>query len=79
MKLRVKLFGLLPSHFPGYNPEKGMEIDIPDGARVEDLLARLEISKSEAGIAIVNGLPLKSDSQLEEGMCVSLFPLVSGG
>ena len=79
MKLRVKLFGLLPSRFPGYNPEQGMEIDIPDGTRVEDLLARLEISKSEAGIAIANGLPLKSDSQLEEGMRVSLFPLVSGG
>ena len=50
MEIRVKLFGTLSQRFPGYQPENGMEVEIQDGATVLDLLAHLEISKSQGGV-----------------------------
>ena len=79
MKIKVRLFGLLPRSFPGYDPRIGMEIDVPDGTRVQDLLARLEIPDPEADVIMANGMVLKFDSELEEEMCVDLFTLISGG
>ena len=73
MKVKVKLFGLLPHRFSHYNPAQGMEIDIPYGAKVRDLLACLKISKSEGGVVIANGIVLKSESRLEGGMCLQIF------
>ena len=35
MKVRVKLFGTLPQRYPDYNPEHGLEVEIPIGAKVE--------------------------------------------
>ncbi len=79
MKVKIKLCGLLYRRFPDHDPRQGMEIEVPEGARVEDLLTHLRISKSEAGMVIADGLALKGDSRLRDGMCIHLFPLLSGG
>ena len=79
MRVKVRLFGMLPRRFPNYNPETGMDIDLPKGSRVQDLLACLKIPEPEADIVMVKGVVLKSDSTLEEGMCVDFFTLISGG
>ena len=44
MKIRVRLFGILGQRFETYNPADGLEVEIPDGAKVKDLLSHLEIS-----------------------------------
>ena len=79
MKVRVKLFGLLPSRFPSYDSSVGMEVEIPDGTNVSEFLAHLEISRTDADIIMADGLVLKCDSQLQEGMCLHIFTLISGG
>jgi hypothetical protein len=76
LRVNVKLFGLLPSGFPDYDPELGIDVELPHQATVSDLLSYLKI---EAGIAIVNHLARKPDDGLNEGECVSLFMAAPGG
>ena len=79
MKVKIKVWGLLCRRFPGHDPEQGMEIEVPEGACVHDLLSHLRISKSEGGVVVADGLALKGNSRLRDGMCIHLFPLLSGG
>jgi sulfur carrier protein ThiS len=79
MNVRVRLFGLLPRRFPGYDPEKGMEVDLPPGATVKDLLAQLDISKEEGGIVAVDGLVQKAEAELRDGSVLHVFHPIVGG
>jgi sulfur carrier protein ThiS len=79
MKVIVKLFGMLSTGFHEYDPAVGMEVDLPDGATVGNLLERLGFSFAEAGVAIVNGTPQRADSALQEGAQVYLFNIALGG
>ena len=79
MRVNVKLFGTLGKRFPGYRHEQGMDVEIPDGARVKDLLAHLAISKSFAGVVAVGGKLLAEDAELGNGAEVNIFQSVFGG
>jgi sulfur carrier protein ThiS len=79
MNVRVRLFGLLPRRFPGYDPEKGMEVDLPPGATVKDLLAQLNIAKEEGGIVAVDGLVQKAEAELRDGSVLHVFHPIVGG
>ena len=79
MKVRVKLFGTYSQRFPGYQHSQGIEVDIPDGATVKDLLALLEVSESRSAIVIVDGRILKADDEMEGGVPVNVFQAIQGG
>jgi sulfur carrier protein ThiS len=79
MNVRVKLFGLLSRRYPGYDPERGMEVELPHGARVRDLLARLDISKEDGGIVAVDGLVQKAEAELRAGSVLHVFHPIVGG
>jgi len=79
MRVRVKLFGLLGRRFPDHDLEKGMEVEVPDGVRIGELLARLEISKKEDAVVTVNGLVQRTDAALRDGDLVHIFQSVVGG
>ena len=79
MKMRVKLYGTLSQRFPGYQHSQGFEVEIPDGARVKDLLARLEISESKGAVVITEGRVLKADDKMRCGVPVNVFQTIHGG
>jgi sulfur carrier protein ThiS len=79
MKVRVKLFGTLSQGFPGYQHSQGMEVKIPDGATVKDLLALLEISESRGAVVIAEGRILKADDKMRPGVPVNVLQTISGG
>lgn len=79
MKIRVKLFGTLSKRFPGYQAENGIEVEIPDGARVRDLLDHLEISRSQSGVVSMEGRILRAGDRLKYGAIVQVFQAVHGG
>ena len=56
-----------------------MDVEIPDGARVKDLLAHLEISKSFGGVVAMEGKLLAEYGKLENGAEVNIFQSVFGG
>jgi sulfur carrier protein ThiS len=79
MKIRVKLFGTLPKRYPEYDSGRGLAVEIPDGAKVKDLLAHLEISASDGGIVAVDNLVVPYDDELKEGVSVRIFQRAFGG
>lgn len=79
MRVRVKLFGLLGRRFPDYDLEKGLEVEVPEGARIGELLARLEISNNDDAVVTVNGLVQKTDGTLKHRDLVYIFQSVVGG
>jgi molybdopterin synthase sulfur carrier subunit len=79
MKVRVKLYGTLSQHFPGYEPSQGIEVEIPDGATIRDLLALLEIPESQGAAIAAEGRILKADDRIRCGVPVSVLQVIHGG
>ena len=79
MKVKVKLYGTLRQRFPGYQHSQGMEVEIPDGATVKDLLALLEISESQGAVVIMEGRVLKADDKMRRGVPVNVLQVIGGG
>jgi len=79
MKVRVKLFGTLSQRFPGYQHSQGIEVEVPDGVTVKDLLALLEISESQGAVVIMGGRVLKADDAMRCGVLVNVLQAIHGG
>jgi sulfur carrier protein ThiS len=79
MKVRVKLYGTLSQRFPSYQHSQGVEVEIPEGATVQDLLALLEISESQGAVVIAEGRALKADDQIQGRVPVNIFQSIRGG
>jgi sulfur carrier protein ThiS len=79
MKVKVKLYGTLSQRFPGYQHSQGIEVQIPEGATVKNLLALLEISGSQGAVVIMEGRVLKADDQMPHGVLVNVLQALRGG
>ena len=79
MKVWVKLYGTLSQRFPGYRHSEGVEVEIPDGATVKNLLALLEISESQGAVVIAEGQILKGDDKMPYGVPVQVLQALYGG
>ena len=79
MKVKVKLYGTLGLRVPEYKPSRGIDVEIPDGATVKDLLAYLEILETRGAAVIVNGRVLKADDKVQDGVSVDVFQNIQGG
>lgn len=74
MKIEVKLYSILrQGRF-----EKGL-LEIDSGAKVSDLLDRLDLARSDIGLVIINGRDQTFVRELEEGDSVTLLPALVGG
>jgi thiamine biosynthesis protein ThiS len=79
MKVMVKLYGTLSLHVSEYKPFQGLEIEIPDGATVKELLAHLEIFEMRGAAVIANGRVLKADDKVQDGSTLDVFQSIQGG
>jgi sulfur carrier protein ThiS len=79
MKITVKLFGELKRKIPDYRPDKGLEMDIPEGSKVADLLALLGIPTSPGATGIMEGRVLPLEEKLINGSLINLFHVMYGG
>ncbi len=79
MLVRVKLFATLRELFPDLGIGEPMEVKLPDGASVSDLIEKLEIPPDEVKLVYVNGRLRSMDYVLSEGDEVGIFPPVGGG
>jgi sulfur carrier protein ThiS len=79
MKIRVKLYSNLSKQFPGYQHSQGIEVEIPDGARVEDLLAHLKISDSQGITVAMEGRILKPNDAIRGDVPVHILQPLAGG
>lgn len=79
MKVNVTLLGTLSSRYPDYLPDRGLEVEISDGAKVDDLLAHLEISATQGAVVIQDGRILHREETLTDGQRVTIFLAMYGG
>lgn len=79
MKVKVRLFGTLGKEFPDHDPLNGFEIEIPENAKVGDLLDRLEIPKSKIGLVSVEGCLVKAGKILKPGDFIRIYRPIFGG
>jgi sulfur carrier protein ThiS len=56
-----------------------LAVDLDPGARVEDLLASLDLADQGGLMLVVNGRTAKLTQELEDGDEVHLIPALSGG
>ena len=79
MKVKVKLYGMLSLHIPEYKPSQGLDVELPDGATVKDLLAHLEILETRSAAVIANGRVLKADDEIQNESSIDVFQSIRGG
>jgi sulfur carrier protein ThiS len=79
MKIKLKLYGTLGNAIPEHDPLKGMEIEIPDGSSLDDLIDHLAIPKKNVGLISVDGSLAKAGNPLRSGNFVRIFRPVFGG
>ena len=79
MKVKVRLFGTLGKQFPDHDPLDGFEIEIPEDAKVGDLLDQLEIPKSKIGLVSVEGRLVKAAKTLKPGDFIRIYRPIFGG
>jgi sulfur carrier protein ThiS len=79
MKVTVKLFGTLSRGFPAYDPDKGLEVEVREGANVRDLVEELKISEVKGSVVTAGGKVLHLEDPLEDGVAVHLLQAAYGG
>jgi sulfur carrier protein ThiS len=79
MKVRVKLHGTLSGRLTDYGHPQGIEVELPDGATAQDLLAVMEIPESQRAVVVVEGRILKPDDKMRRGANVNVFQPIHGG
>jgi sulfur carrier protein ThiS len=79
MKVNVRLYGTLSREYPGYRHSQGIEVELPDGATVNDLLVHLGISESQKAVVAIDGRIQKANDKMPSGACAQVFQPVHGG
>ena len=79
MKVYVKLYALLRKHHPGPNRSVPLEVELPEGAVVADLVPVLKLPGEIVRSAFVNNEAAPLQTTLKDGDSVGLFPPVVGG
>ena len=79
MRVQVKLFSVLRDYVPDYDPQKGVETELPDGSTVANLLSHLGIPMSKVPVVICDGLVLQPTDTLHEESILNIFQPIAGG
>lgn len=79
MDVKVKLFGPLSRRFENYDYQNGMDVNLPDGASVQDLLAHLGVTGNHGYMVTVDSKIKKPADRLKHGDILQILPVMAGG
>ena len=79
MHVRVKLLGTLASCYRGHYAAAGLDLEVPAGLTVTDLVERLGIEKERVAIVTINGFLAKAADRVPENAIVKLIQPIAGG
>jgi len=78
MRIEVRLYATLRRH--ALSAAGGVfAVDVPEGSRAADVIAKVGVDADEVHILMVNGVSSPLDQVLAEGDRLGLFPAVGGG
>jgi sulfur carrier protein ThiS len=79
MKLKVRLYGTLSHHFPGYRHGQEMEVEISDHGTAKELLSAMKIPESMSAVVAAEGRILKAGDTMRADSSVAVFQPIHGG
>jgi molybdopterin converting factor small subunit len=79
VKVWIRLLSTYTRYLPADAQGSAYSIDIPDGARIEELQVQLPVPADEGQVILVNGRTPFASQVLEEGDTIAIFPAVAGG
>lgn len=79
MHVRVKLLGTLPSYYEKPYPATGLELDLPGGATIADLVAVLGIPRERVAIVTIDNVLARAEDVIPENGLVKLMQPLAGG
>ena len=78
ISVQVKLFATLRQRFPDLAIGEAMELELPAGTTVSQLIQQLDLP-DQAKVVFVNNIIREEDHMLQAGDVVGIFPPVGGG
>lgn len=83
MKITVKLFALLAKYLPNGAVKNGVEVEVVDGATVQDVIHQLKLPSEHCHLVLVNGVyiaPSERETRvMAAGEALAIWPPVAGG
>lgn len=79
MRIKVRLFGLLPRYVPDYNYTDGVVVEVQEGTTYRNLATVLRLPAGEVGLFSVAGIIRKPDDIVSDREEVSIFIPLAGG
>lgn len=79
MLVRIQLSPPLGKYVPGYDHNKGIELENVHGRTVRQIIEELKIPPEEVYAIMVNSYPGKPNSVVKDGDSVTLTKIIGGG
>jgi sulfur carrier protein ThiS len=79
MKVRVKLIATYIALLPAGTQGNTIEIEVPLGTQVSDVMSRFGVPQDDSSVIVVNGLTVALDIVLSDGDMITAFSAVAGG
>ena len=79
MRVRVKLFATLRQYLPGHILGSPVEIELPAGATLADLVGQLNLPQTEVKVVFVNARAQPLSYVLKPDDEIGIFPPIGGG
>ena len=79
MMVRVKMIANYRDVLPPGTKNGVVELDVPHGATVHDVISRFDIPLNDESVIVLNGLTVDMDTPLKEGDMVTAFSAIAGG
>ena len=79
MEISVKLYGTLSAAVPGYQPDRGLVLEMEEGSTLADLMAFLKLEKSGGETVLCAGRLVTEGEKLLPGTTLEIFQVLHGG
>ena len=79
MPLQIFLNATLRQYVQGYDPYRGISLEVPPGTPVGRVMRQLGLPEREVTLIMVNGRRQEADFSLQGNERLGLFPPIGGG
>ena len=79
MKVELNLYASLTKYLPKKSTGNSCVVEVEEGTRVKELIARMSIPQEAPKFIFLNGVHAEGGEVLKEGDRLGIFPPVAGG
>ncbi len=79
MQIQVQLFATLATYLPKGAHGKGVDLEVPQGSTIQQVLEQLQVPLESVKLIFKNGVHAQKDSSLQENDRIGIFPPIGGG